>query len=723
MTCPLALFYFNDAKRRMPIAIQLFQKKGPSNPVFLPSDPEYTWMLAKLWYNLADSTYHQALTHLNFTHLMMEGSLFTINRIKAALKSSASFLCVSRFEKQNSIVVMGSCSSKGTDAKYKITVQTGDKKGDGTHAHVYIILYGKDETQTKECKLSNFLRNDFKRGSVENFSITSDVYISEVRKIELWRDNHGSCANWYLDWIEVNNVGNSLTTTFPALKWIKENNHYFFINETSLPQNDPMKEARMLELQVLQKEYQLEVKIRGLPAQVKVLPEDETFSWHYFEDVLLIKLVKYAAESLKLTIEGRGREWKTVDDIKTVYTKVFGVPQGSKFFNDDKKFGRQRLSCLNSLLIDLCTAIPENFAVTEDMIKPFLEGKTIKQAIEDKQLFMTNLAILEDCPTRIETLKMTCPLALFYFNDAKCLMPIAIQLFQKKGPTNPVFLPSDPEYTWMLAKLWYNLADSTYHQALTHLNFTHLMMEGISVATKRNLALQHPIMKLLNPHFLYLMAIDSLALKSLIKPDGIIDKVSNAGIKGSFHIMRKSMEWWRLDIHGTLPENLRRRGVFDQSVLTGAYHVRDDGLLMYDTIKSYVEKYVMLYYLCCDIVLKRSLFAVLVRNGFKMERRLVPVEELPVKNPVTIETILQTIAPRDMLLEVMSITKVLSDKATDSLGYFEKQFIVDPPAIQIVEEFRQKLQEVGKTIKERNKKREFPYEWLLPQAVPNAISI
>ena len=33
--------------------------------VFLPNDPKYTWMLAKLWYNLADATYHQALTHLS----------------------------------------------------------------------------------------------------------------------------------------------------------------------------------------------------------------------------------------------------------------------------------------------------------------------------------------------------------------------------------------------------------------------------------------------------------------------------------------------------------------------------------------------------------------------------------------------------------------------------------------------------------------------------------
>lgn len=36
--------------------------------------------------------------------------------------------------------------------------------------------------------------------------------------------------------------------------------------------------------------------------------------------------------------------------------------------------------------------------------------------------------------------------------------------------------------------------------------------------------------------------------------------------------------------------------VFDQSVLNGAYHMRDDTLLLYEVIRAYVKNYVMPYY-------------------------------------------------------------------------------------------------------------------------------
>ncbi|CAG2190836.1 unnamed protein product [Mytilus edulis] len=150
---------------------------------------------------------------------------------------------------------------------YKISVKTGDKKGAGTDANVYVILHGKG-TKTSEQNLDTFFKNDFERGSIDTYSVDSDINIPEVQRIELWRDNNGLLSNWYLDWIEVTNVETGITSIFPAMKWIKEDNHYFFKHiDTCLPQDDPFKDMRMLELQTIQKDYQLQVKVPGLPAQ------------------------------------------------------------------------------------------------------------------------------------------------------------------------------------------------------------------------------------------------------------------------------------------------------------------------------------------------------------------------------------------------------------------------------------------------------------------------
>ena len=55
------------------------------------------------------------------------------------------------------------------------------------------------------------------------------------------------------------------------------------------------------------------------------------------------------------------------------------------------------------------------------------------------------------------------PMCLLYVNSSKQLVPIAIQLRQgmreedKKEP-NPIFLPSDGWYDWLLAKIYYRSA-------------------------------------------------------------------------------------------------------------------------------------------------------------------------------------------------------------------------------------------------------------------------
>ena len=56
------------------------------------------------------------------------------------------------------------------------------------------------------------------------------------------------------------------------------------------------------------------------------------------------------------------------------------------------------------------------------------------------------------------------PLCLFYVKNSGDLIPIAIQLFQHPGETNPIWTPEDAKYDWLLAKMWFRNADHQMHQ-------------------------------------------------------------------------------------------------------------------------------------------------------------------------------------------------------------------------------------------------------------------
>ncbi|XP_076468009.1 allene oxide synthase-lipoxygenase protein-like [Babylonia areolata] len=668
----------------------------------------------------------------------------------------------------------------GKNPHFVINVRTGDRKYAGTDANVHIVLHDDAGNRSDEIRLDNFLHDDFERGQEDRFEV-GDRQVSSLEKhgrvdqVEFWRDDAGLGSGWFVEKITVENRRTNRLYVFPVFRWIRPFDHYFIRHlDTSLPQDDPHAQQREKELEEKRGTYTYTQKAPGLPAQIHTLPSDEQFSSDYKWDIMKKKIQLVARSKLNHLLSG---SWTTLVDIMNVYGNTFPRPRGADRWRNDLYFGLQRTSCQNPYLIELCKAIPEKFPVTHAMLEPLLEGLTIQQALDGRRLFLCDLHVLQDLSVK-PGFVCCVPMSLFFLDKDDQLKPVAIQLFQTPGPDNPIFLPTDDETLWTLVKMWYNNADAVHHQSLAHLGFTHLLMEGVVICTNRQLSPSHPVFKLLAPHFLYLLAINTRGVETLISENGWVDKTVTVGKSGMFELISRGINIWRLDVHGTLPEDLKRRGLDDPKVLP-CYHFRDDALLFYHAIRKYVTSYVDLYYdtpeklagdteiqrWAAELVMPRDndkggcgLLGVPGNGSLTCTDQLVTIltsiiytcsvshaaanfpqydeygfpPNYPAmlrgqpptnKEPRTDKDILNALPDRLTTIDMLTITTILSRKGTNSLGDFEVQYIFDPRAMAVVEEFRRDLKKIGEEIKERNTRRLVPYTDLDPAVVPNSISI
>lgn len=659
----------------------------------------------------------------------------------------------------------------GTD--YWITIKTGDKKGSETDSNVFMCFINGDGIKSRDIPLDCKWKNDFEAGSTDCFPVVNLPNFGILSGIEIWRDERMFDDDWFVQVIRVEKVDDSQEFIFPINRWIKANKK-MKIKEggCSLPQYDDDIENRRSELEDKREHYQFIVNAPGVPPQVKECPADETFSNDYKWDILKMKASLLLATKIKNLTSG---DWDTLDDISKLYCDALPKPLGFDNWRSDIEFGLQRLSGCNPTQIRLCRKLPDNFAVTYEMIRALIDGITIEEAIEAKRLYIVDYTFMKDLECT-DGRKTAAPLALFFVNEDKELMPIAIQLFPDPGTENPVFLPTDPEYTWMLAKMWFNNCDANYHQSCTHLAFTHLIMETIAVAAHRCLSPSHPIFQVLAPHFIYLLAINSRALKLLVSEGGWVDQCLTVGRIGLFNLIQMEMTKWRMDVNGTLPKDLEERGVEDTDALPN-YCYRDDALLLWEAVSKYVSDVVQGYYENSEMIIQDDELQDFAHTlsaspddggcgllGVPGEGKFGSVEELqhaltsmlfigsvnhaaanfcqydeygfppnypsmllsspPTdKDPKTERDILSLLPDKDKTLDIMLVCRLLSERGTKALGDFEVQYLFDKKGSDALNKFRSKLTEVGSVIDKRNLTRRTPYIYLHPSEVPNAISI
>lgn len=664
-----------------------------------------------------------------------------------------------------------------------IRVTTGDRKGAGTNATVKIKVFDTTGHSTQELKLSKFGRNDHKRGQTDNFPVPATqvpAEFGETSKVEFWRDHFGIGDDWYLDLITVEDLVTFKKYYFPVHRWIDESTQYRMnVFDTSLPQFDDNQHQRRIELERKQKIYQYAVTSPGAPVQVKTLPSDENFSDSYKFD-LGASLLKFTADTKLIELaHGAKKNWESLDELRgEAYKFSMDLPISAnpRYWPTDLWFGCQRVQGCNPTMIRLCHEIPSNFALEKARVEEILET-TVDKALQCNRIFIVDLKVLENVPCK-EGRTVCAPIALFYLDKEKNLLPLAIQLSQRSSATSPVFYPTDETSTWTLAKMWYNNADSSYHQSCTHLGFTHLLMEGVAVCTNRHLSPSHPIFKLLAPHFLYIMAINTLAVQKLLNNGGWVDKATSIGVPGMLEVVSRGVKQWNLERDAIPFADCKSREVLDPKVLP-CYPYRDDAIAVFDAIKEYVTTIVNHFYETSEqvandfelrnwaqeLVLDKSLGGVGIQGvpgngtfttvdqivttmsaiiftcsvahaaanfnqydeyGFGPNYPILLAGQVPTKkNGYTERDIVQQLPTKSETLETLVITRLLSSKGTNSLGQFEVQYLYDPVSVEAATQLRERLQCIGGAIRKRNNdpKTKFQYPWLDPEGIPNSISI
>ncbi|XP_041831839.1 hydroperoxide isomerase ALOXE3-like isoform X2 [Melanotaenia boesemani] len=668
-------------------------------------------------------------------------------------------------------------------ADYKLKVTTGDMQHAGTLDHIYIILFGT-EGQSERTKLDN-PGIDFKTGTTRTYTIKSSLSLGKLLLVKVEKDPFLVVPEdeWYCTKIEVTTPEGE-DVVFPCYRWISRGEMVELRGGKAMKvfeeEHVLMIEHRKKELNLRKSLYQWAITDDKLPQNshfqdISELPAELRFSASRSHEIHRIKR-KTGAELMFKGLAGSNKEWKDITDMK----KIFGSKKTtmseyvSEHWKEDEFFGFQFLNATNPNVIKRCSELPPNFPITEEMVKPFLKnGSSLKMEMEKGHIFLCDQKIMDGIPTRVKDgnpLHMTAGLCLFYVNPEKKLIPLAIQLQQNPSEQNPIFLPSDTETDWLLAKLFFKSADLLECQAVHHLMNTHHLAEVFAVAALRCFPVIHPLYKLLIPHFRYTLHINIMARKNLLGSDMTLSEGSFEE-EGLTELMRRALS--ELTYSSLcLPENITARGL---ETIPNFYY-RDDGLKLWNFINSFVRSMVELYYpsdsdVCKDTELQEwideifthgflrnklsgfpacfntvqevvkfitmVIFTVSVQhaavsngqfdyhswmpNGSIMMRKPPPAT----KGQSSMKTLLEVLPNVGDTVKFATMTWMLSTKYTDMvpLGTYPEELFDEPVPKQMIKEFKAELFYLSEEIAARNSKLEVPYPYLDPAQIENSVTI
>lgn len=285
--------------------------------------------------------------------------------------------------------------------------------------------------------------------------------------------------------------------------------------------------------------------------------------------------------------------------------RVIDLPAVAENFETDETFARYRVAGPNPMVIEGVTKRELDdligHRITDQDLNDILNthGDSLERAGREGRLCVANYKSLSttDPVAVIGNSFVTTPIAVFAepLSGSQFIKPVAVQLGQDSVKSELLLANTPDIYRWQMAKTIVQVADAVHHELIAHLADTHLMMEAFSVATQRNLPEEHPLHKLLAPHFDGTNFINNQAANILILTGGQIDSAFANGQPARLRSLQALAVGARFefDFENMMPDvELKARKVDKLKI----FPYRDDALLIWDAILSWASQYIDLYY-------------------------------------------------------------------------------------------------------------------------------
>jgi len=259
-------------------------------------------------------------------------------------------------------------------------------------------------------------------------------------------------------------------------------------------------------------------------------------------------LVSAAVRGLKGSL--RGTRISHLQDYEKLIPRtpeLFDAP--TRWFTDEY-FVETRLLGPNAYLVQVASGKIPGFTDQQLAMINSKMNVNIAQLMQREELLVVNLSDLSTVTDVPKDRFLCAPVLLMsarsksgeIFDLTKRTLPTPLAI--KLNPNDQhFFMPMNTN--WFLAKLYFNNADMNYHEAVSHLLNTHLNMEAYEVATLKAFQSDHPLFKLLYPHFLFTMTINSVARNTLTNQGGAFDTFFSLGLSGLNQLMKQ--DWSRGD--------------------------------------------------------------------------------------------------------------------------------------------------------------------------------